>query len=68
MPIVSLRACDFDAGGGSSLIWSLQVVDEATIEHVSTVHVSLPPEAAAVMGAATDCQVESVNQWVGIGD
>ncbi|MGX1307327.1 hypothetical protein AB7M35_002047 [Amorphus suaedae] len=55
-------------GGGSSLIWSLRVVDAGTIEHITTVRVSLPPEAAAVMGTGTDCRVESVNHWVRVGE
>ena len=51
-------------GRGSQMIWRLAVKSETEIEHIVTVHISLPAEAAAVMGSAPDCRMTTINSWV----
>ncbi|MCT8973509.1 hypothetical protein [Microbaculum marinisediminis] len=53
---------------GSKMTWRLTVRSESEIDHVSTVHIALPAEAAAVMGSASDCRFYSANSWVRVGD
>ncbi|WP_436644440.1 hypothetical protein [Microbaculum sp. FT89] len=55
-------------GRGSKMTWRLTVRSESEIDHVSTIHIALPAEAAAVMGSAADCRLYSANSWVRVGE
>ncbi|MGY4749318.1 hypothetical protein ACVNHC_05600 [Pannonibacter sp. Q-1] len=55
-------------GAGSKLNWNLTVKSRAQIDHVSTLQIVLPKEAAAVMGNTAHCRMISRNAWVRVGD
>ncbi|WP_319411954.1 hypothetical protein [uncultured Cohaesibacter sp.] len=54
-------------GLGSKMTWNLKVKSPSEITHISTVHIVLPAEAAAVLGGK-DCKMVSANAWVRVGD
>jgi hypothetical protein len=57
------------AGGGSRLLWSLEVAGPELILFNRTVDLVLPAEAAVLMGASPDgCRVIANNRWERIGD
>ena len=55
-------------GGGSKMSWTLTVKSPEAIEHVSTVSIVLPKEAAAVLGGSDNCRMVSRNEWVRVSD
>ena len=56
------------AGGGSAMIWRLDVRSESEIEHHVTIAIKLPAVAAQAMGIVGDCRILARHQWIRIGD
>ncbi len=55
-------------GAGSKMTWRLTLKSETEIEHVSTVQIVLPKEAAAVLGGSGNCRMVSRNRWVRLSE
>lgn len=55
-------------GAGSKMTWRLTLKSETEIEHLSTVSIVLPKEAAAVLGGSNTCRMVSRNSWVRVSD
>ena len=55
-------------GAGSKMTWQLTLKSETEIEHVSTVQIVLPKEAAAVLGSSENCRMVSLNHWIRVSD
>lgn len=54
--------------GGSRMQWELTIKGTDLIEHTSSVKLSLPQVAAAMIGQSDDCRIVSVNLWERVGD
>lgn len=57
-----------EQGAGSKMTWRLALKSETEIEHISTVEIVLPKEAAAVLGGSSNCRMVSRNHWVRVSD
>ncbi|OCW57074.1 hypothetical protein [Hoeflea olei] len=55
-------------GAGSKLTWQLTLKSASEIEHLSTLEIVLPREAAAVLGGSGNCRMVSRNHWVRVSD
>lgn len=54
-------------GAGSKMTWRLTLKSETEIEHLSTVQIVLPKEAA-VLGGSGNCRMISRNYWIRVSD
>jgi hypothetical protein len=54
--------------GGTKLRWTLSVAGPERMEHLSAIEITLPKEAAALLGATGDCRVLTRATWERIGD
>lgn len=55
-------------GAGSKMTWRLTLRSETEIEHVSTVQIVLPKEAASLLGGSDNCRMVSRNYWFRVSD